>query len=58
MTIEIQELIIQARVTDGGSAAMSPLPLVAASPMEQDKIVAEIVRQVLEKLRDEREERR
>lgn len=55
MTIEIRELVIQARVT---SPENTTAPLVATLPQlghpERARLVAEITRAVLEKLRNER----
>jgi hypothetical protein len=57
MTIEIQELIIQARVTDG-----SPQPptrgasLASLGRMEQDRLIEQITQRVLESLRDQRKQ--
>ncbi|WP_225923246.1 DUF5908 family protein [Pseudomonas farris] len=54
MTIEIRELVIQARVT---SPESTTTPLVATLPQlghpERARLVAEITRAVLEKLRSE-----
>jgi hypothetical protein len=56
MTIEIRELIIQARIDDGTS---DPAPLAGKPSLpgaaEQETMVAQIIRRVLLHLRDEQE---
>ncbi|MCP1489806.1 hypothetical protein J3D48_006216 [Pseudomonas fluorescens] len=60
MTIEIQELIIQARVTDGPPQAptrgASLASLASLGRMEQDRLVEQVTLRVLESLRDERKQ--
>jgi hypothetical protein len=55
MTIEIQELIIQARVTDTSAQATARgTSLAALGRMEQDHLVERVTQRVLDSLRDER----
>ncbi|MDI2146125.1 hypothetical protein KBJ94_29190 [Pseudomonas sp. ITA] len=57
MTIEIQELIIQARVTDSARGARQGASLEPLGRMGQNHLVEQVTQQVLERLRDEREQR-
>jgi hypothetical protein len=55
MTIEIQELIVQARVTDtSAKTTAGGASLASMGRMEQDRLVERIAQRVLESLRDER----
>ncbi len=56
MTIEIQELIIQARVTDSTHAATGASSWESLGRVEQDHLVEQVTRRVLESLRDEQEQ--
>ncbi|WP_156442997.1 MULTISPECIES: DUF5908 family protein [unclassified Burkholderia] len=57
MTIEIRELIIEARVVKATSESLAPAVGVSSLGRgEQERLIELIVRRVLEKLYDEREE--
>ncbi|SDY37898.1 DUF5908 family protein [Pseudomonas sp. NFIX28] len=57
MTIEIQELIIQARVTDSSNqSATHATSWASLERAEQDRLVEQLTRRVLECLRDEQEQ--
>lgn len=56
MTIEIRELVIEARVLNDRRGA--PAPLLAANredSIEQERLIETIVRRVLDRLHEERE---
>ncbi|WP_350307147.1 DUF5908 family protein [Photorhabdus viridis] len=54
MTIEIKELVIQARVTSPETVASPPVATLSQlGYREQARLIDEITRAVLEKLRDE-----
>ncbi|WP_155736137.1 DUF5908 family protein [Pseudomonas chlororaphis] len=58
MTIEIQELVIQARVVDAASQGSARgWSWESLGRREQNRLVEQITQQVLERLRDEREQR-
>lgn len=54
--IEIQELIIQARVEDDAPVPIAGWPQVAATPAEQEVLIERIATQVLASLRDQQED--
>ena len=57
MTIEIQELIIQARVTDSSTGATTRASSwESLGWMEQEHLVEQVTRRVLESLLDEQEQ--